>query len=142
MTAGLTLLMLIISIFLNLARCTFIELFVGIAFFANVYIWRIFNVFLMLKLNAFLFLSIVIDLIWEIMRAIHYSSNYESEMKKIRLLGLIFSFINILIKLVLCFLYWKLSKEDQSGHYLDLEKNNSIHVVDQNDYLLKSTTMG
>lgn len=124
-----------------MSRCTFLDLFVGITFFGNVYIWRIFNVFLMLKLNAFLLLSIFIDLIWEIMRAIHYSSNYESDMKKMRLVGLIFSFINILVKIILCLLYWRLSKEDQSGFYLDLEKNNSIHVVDQNDYLLKSTTL-
>lgn len=75
------------------------------------------------------------------MRVVHYHSNYESEMKKIRLIGLIFSFINIFIKMLLCFFYWKLSKEDQTGYYLDLEKNNSVHYVDQNDYVLKSTVI-
>lgn len=66
----------------------------------------------MLELVCSLGLSIIIDLIWEIMRAIHYSSKYESEMKKVRLLGLIFSFINIFIKILLCLFYWRLSKED------------------------------
>lgn len=126
----LTFIMLCIALILNFSRCTFIDIFVGITFFGNVFIWRIFNVFLMIQLNIYLVVSIIIDLVWEIMRTIHYSKNYETEMKKMRLIGLILSFINILIKIVLCLIYFRLSKEDQKGHYLDIERDNSIHVVD------------
>jgi len=126
----LTLIMLVIALILNFSRCTFIDIFVGVTFFGNIYVWRIFNLFLMIQLNIYLIVSIIIDLVWEIMRTIHFSKNYETEMKKMRLIGLILSFINILIKIILCWIYFKLSKEDQKGHYLDIERENSIHVVD------------
>lgn len=83
-------------------------------------------------------ISILIDLSWEIMRAVHYSSKYESGMKKMRLVGLILSFVNIVIKIILAILYYRLSMEDQKGKYLDIEKDNSIHVVDTKDYITKS----
>lgn len=130
--------MVLIALILNFARCTFIDIFVGVTFFGNIYVWRIFNVFLMMQLNIYLVISILIDLSWEIMRAVHYSSKYESGMKKMRLVGLILSFVNIVIKIILAILYYRLSMENQKGKYLDIEKDNSIHVVDTKDYITKS----
>lgn len=111
-TCLLTFVMTCIALALNFTRCTFIDIFTGITFFANIYIWRIYNVFLMAQLIVYLAISIIIDLVWEIMRAVHFSSNYEQGMKTLRLVGLIFSFINIALKIVICILYWRLSKED------------------------------
>lgn len=130
--------MVTIALILNFSRCTFIDVFVGMTFFGNIYVWRIFNVFLMMQLNIYLIISIIIDLCWEIMRVVHYSSKYELGMKKMRLVGLILSFINIVIKIILAILYYRLSMEDQKGKYLDIEKDNSIHMVDNKDYITKS----
>jgi hypothetical protein len=135
----LTLSMLILTLILNFSRCVFIDIFVSIAFVSNVYIWRIFNIFLALRLIGIMAVSIIIDLTWEIMRLVHYTTKYESNMKYIRLLGLIFSFINIVIKIVLCILYLKLAREKQEGGYLAIEDENSINEVDENDYLVNLT---
>ena len=79
----LTFAMLMISIYLNFTRCTFIDIFVGITFFGNVFIWRIFNIFLAVKLIVVLLISIIIDIFWESIRLYHYHSNYEDTMKRL-----------------------------------------------------------
>ena len=38
-TSVLTLVMTIIALILNYSRCTFVDVFVGITFFGNVYVW-------------------------------------------------------------------------------------------------------
>lgn len=101
----------IISISLNYTRCTFIDLFVIVTFFSNVYVWKIFNIFIAIRLIVILIVSIIIDIIWEIIRIYHYTANYESTIKRIRLIGLIFSVINIFLKIILIILFLKVSQE-------------------------------
>lgn len=140
-TIILTALMTLITLVLNYSRCSFIDIFVGMAFFGNVYVWRIFNIFLALRLIGILSISIIIDLVWEIMRLVHYTENYNSDMKFIRILGLVFSFINILIKIILSILYFKLSREKQDEGYLAIEDENSMYEVDEKDYLVNLRTV-
>lgn len=138
-TVCLTALMTIITLVLNYSRCSFIDIFVGIAFFGNVYVWRIFNIFVALRLIGILGVSIIIDLTWEIMRLVHYTGKYSSAVKTLRIMGLVLSFINIVIKIVLCLLYFKLSREKQDEGYLAIEDENSMYEVDEKDYLVNLT---
>ncbi len=55
-----------------------------------------------------------------------------------RILGLIFSFINIGVKVVLIFLYYKLAREKQDKGFLALDDEISINEVDEEEYLAKN----
>lgn len=76
MTVLLTILMLLITLFLNFTRCTFIDIFVGMAFFSKIYIEKSFNVLYATKLIGILVLSIVIDVLWEVLRLYHFTFRY------------------------------------------------------------------
>ncbi len=136
MAVVLTAIMMLITLFLNFTRCTFIDIFVGFAFFGNIYIWKIFNIFLGLRLIGILVVSIIIDLSWELMRLYHFSKSYEPTMMKLRIMGLIFSFISIGIKCILALLYLKLTREKQDEGYLAIDDEMSINEVDDKDYLM------
>lgn len=104
--------MLIITFILNFNRCNFIDIFVGIAFFINVYAFRIFNLFTAIRFIGILLVSIMIDIVWETFRLIYYSRNLEKHTKKMRIIGLVFSFILIVLKIFICIFYFRLAKED------------------------------
>ena len=55
----------IISLILNFNRCSFIDIFISLAFFSNVFVFWIFNFFLMIRLISFLLVSVLIDIVWE-----------------------------------------------------------------------------
>ena len=73
------------------------------------------------------------------MRLVHYTGKYSSAVKTLRIMGLVLSFINIVIKIVLCLLYFKLSREKQDEGYLAIEDENSMYEVDEKDYLVNLT---
>ena len=75
---------------------------------------------------------------WESIRLYHYHSNYEDTMKRLRILGLIFSLINIVIKIAIVIIYFKLSKEKQDDGFLGINNDLSVNEVDENDYLAKN----
>lgn len=104
--------MLIITLILNFDRCNFIDIFIGIAFFINIYALRIFNLFTAIRFIVVLMVSIFIDIIWETFRLIYYSKNLEKHTKKMRIIGLVFSFILIILKIIICAFYLKLARED------------------------------
>ena len=128
--------MLIITLILNFDRCNFIDIFVGIAFFINIYALRIFNLFTAIRFISVLLVSIFIDIIWETFRLIYYSKNLSQHNKKLRIIGLVFSFVLIVLKIVICIFFFRLAKEDQSQGYLSLrDEEHSIHEVDEEEYL-------
>lgn len=130
----LTGIMLVISLFLNSTRCMFIDIFVAISFFGNMYVWRNFNVFLAVKLIAVLGISIVLDLAWEIIKLINYNEKYEGTVKTLRITGFLLTAAGVLVKLALLYLYFRLSKEDHLNGYLGLNDELSMDEVGEDQY--------
>ena len=137
-TSALTALMLIGVIFLNFTRCMFIDILIATTYFLNIYVNRNFNVFLSIRLIVILVFSILIDVTWETLNIIHYRQTYEVTEKSLRIFGFVLSGIVILIKLLLLYFYFILSKEDHVHGYLGLNDENSVYDVDEKDYLRKS----
>ena len=135
-TTTITAFVFLIALALNYTRCMFIDIFICISFFGNMYIWRRFNLFLGIKLILVLGVSILIDLFWEGIKLYHFRNNYESRAKSLRILGLVLSFINIGLKIILIILYIKLSKNSQNEEYLTMDDDVSINEVDEKDYLM------
>lgn len=101
-----------LTFILNFNRCNFIDIFVGIAFFVDIYALRIFNIFTAIRFISVLLVSIIIDIIWETFRLIYYSKNFEAHTKKLRIIGLVLSFILIVLKIIICIFYFRLARED------------------------------
>jgi len=70
--------MLLITFFLNYTRCSFIDIFVGLAFISKIYVEKSFNFLYALKLINVLVLSIIIDVAWEFMRLFHLTFRQNS----------------------------------------------------------------
>ena len=136
LTTVLTVLVFLLALALNYTRCMFIDIFICVSYFGNMYIWRRFNLFLGLKLIAVLVVSIIVDLSWEGIKLYHYNSRYERTTKNLRILGLIFSFINIVFKVILIYLYFRLSRHSKEEDYLAMDDDLSINEVDEHDYLV------
>lgn len=136
LTSALTILVFLLSLALNYTRCMFIDIFICVFYFGNMYIWRRFNLFLGIKLILVLIVSILIDLFWEAIKLYHYNSKYESTSKGLRILGLVFSLLNIGLKIILIYLYYRLSKESKNEDYLAIDDEVSINEVDEKDYLV------
>ena len=126
----------LLSLGLNYSRCLFIDIFVCTSFFGNVYVWRQFNLFLGLKLIGVLVISIIIDLAWEIMKLVHFTTKLKGDIKTLRIIGLTLSFVNIVLKIILAILFFRLSRENQDNGYLAVNDEISIDEVDERDYLV------
>jgi uncharacterized membrane protein YecN with MAPEG domain len=126
----------LISLYLNFTRCMFIDVFVTMSFFANAYVWRYFNMFLAVKLIIVLVVSILLDIYWEIHKAMTFNAKYEATVKVERIKGLILTGLLILLKLALALSYYKLSREDQSDTFLGLNQDMSVNEVAPEDYLM------
>ena len=135
-TVFITICVFLLSLGLNYSRCLFIDIFVCTSFFGNIYVWKQFNVFLGLKLIGVLLISIIIDLVWEIMKLVHFTSRLSESIKTLRIIGLVLSFVNIVLKIILAILFFKLSRENQDGGYLAVNDEISIDEVDEKDYLV------
>jgi len=133
----LTSLMFGISLYLNFTRCMFIDIFVATSFFGNTYVWRNFNIFLGIKLILVLVASICMDIGWEIMKLVHYTSKYEDTLKSVRIQGLVLNGVNVVIKLALMYLYYQLATENQKGGFLELDEDVSINEVNEDEYLMR-----
>ena len=90
----------------------FLDIFVAFSFCSNLYIWRNFNIFLGLKLIGTLLISIIIDIVWESFKLYHYSDKHASAFKKMRVASLVLTIVNVVIKVILMILYYKLSNEN------------------------------
>lgn len=111
------------------------DIFIGMFFFGNMYIWRRFNIFLGFKLILALVVSVGVDLFWEVTKIALLSVKYHKQMKKIRIQGLILNGLNIIIKCFLIFLYFKLSGANQKETILGLDNELSVIEVDEHEYL-------
>lgn len=136
----LTFLVAMIALYLNFTRCMFLDVFVTISFFANAYVWRYFNMFLAIKLIIVLVVSIILDIYWEIHKAMTFNAQYEQTVKSERIKGLILTGILIIFKLLLILAYYKLSREDQSDTILGLNQEMSVNEVAPEDYLTNPIT--
>ena len=126
----------LVGLYLNFTRCMFLDIFLALAFFNNIYIWRVFNLFLSIKLMIVLVLSVIFDIYWEIHKLMVFNAKYEGTVKTERIKGLILTGLLILCKLALIFIYYKLSREKHEGGFLSLDEQASINEVDADDYLM------
>jgi len=133
----LTSLMFGISLYLNFTRCMFIDIFVATSFYGNTYVWRNFNIFLGIKLILVLVASICMDVGWEIMKLVHYTSKYEDTLKSVRIQGLILNGVNVLIKAAMIYFFYQLATENQKGGFLELDEEVSINEVNEDEYLMR-----
>lgn len=125
-----------VGLYLNFTRCMFLDIFIALAFFNNIYIWRVFNLFLAIKLILVLFVSVLLDVYWEIHKLMVFNDKYEYTVKVERIKGLVLTGILVLCKLSLIFLYYKLSREKREDGFLSLDEQVSINEVDADDYLM------
>lgn len=133
----LSLIVGLVAFYLNFTRCMFLDVLVTLSFFSKMYIWRSFNLFLAIKLIMVLFVSICLDLSWEIHKLISFNKNYEETVKVERIKGLVLTGILILCKLALIFFYYKLSRENNSNGFLGLDSEMSINEVQDDQYTVK-----
>ena len=114
----------------------FIDIFVVLSFISNLYIWRIFNLFLAIKLNVCLLISFFLDLSWEIHKGISYNQKYEATVKNERFKGLILNAFLMILKLFLMVTYIQLARENHSDDILKIDSEMSINEVEAKDYLM------
>ena len=133
----LSLIIGLIAFYLNFTRCMFLDILVVLSFFSKLYIWRVFNLFLAVKLICVLIVSVCLDLSWEIHKAISFNKKYEATVKSERIKGLILTGFIIVVKLGLIFFYYKLSRENNSKGFLGLDSEMSINEVEAEDYMMR-----
>lgn len=136
-SCALSLGMFLAALFLNFTRSTFVDIFVAIAFFGSIYVWRNFNVFFAIKLIGILVVSIVIDVIWEIIKLMNFNQKYEAQVKVMRLWGFVLSAVLILVKIALLYFYWRLSKEDHLHGFLGLNEEMSLDEISAGEFIGK-----
>lgn len=113
-----SMLILVLAFVINFNRCDFIDIFISLSFMSNIYIWRIYNFFLMLKFIGVISFSILIDFLWVVIKIIHYTSNLSGSEKKIRILWVVLTIAQIALKSFFSIYLYNLSKQSKSENFL------------------------